>query len=166
MVDDRYSTTPELDLVHDEDERARLEAENGVRQFNTALQFIRSHIKDAERPFRPRQSLLLQLHQEALAGIHRLAGTYRNTRVRIAGSSHTPPDSYLVPDEIQSMCDYVNEHWLQASAISLSAYCCPARRLFRNRFPWTSALTMPLWRPAMRRGKPSRFRICRLWNIC
>jgi hypothetical protein len=50
------------------------------------MEIVRSFVKDPERPFKLRPSLLLPLHSAALDGIHPLAGTYRNGPVKIGGS--------------------------------------------------------------------------------
>jgi Fic family protein len=65
---------------------------------------------------------VLQLHKSALDGIHPLAGTWRNTPVKIGGSGHTPPEAAFVSEEIESMCAYVNERWATSNALHLSAY--------------------------------------------
>jgi len=54
---DRHSIAEAAALLTDADEIARREAENGIRQFNLALEIIRSHVKDPERPFRLRSRL-------------------------------------------------------------------------------------------------------------
>ena len=50
-----------------------------------------------------RQSLLMQLHQEALAGIHIFAGTFRNGPAEIHGSNHEPPPAFMVGEEVAHM---------------------------------------------------------------
>jgi Fic family protein len=119
---DRHSIAETPAVLSDPDEIARREAENGVRQFNLAIEIIRTHVKDSERPFRLRSSTVLRLHKAALDGLHPLAGTWRNTPVRIGGSGHQPPDEAFVSEEIERMCEYVNEHWTDSSALHLSAY--------------------------------------------
>jgi Fic family protein len=119
---DRHSHAEDAQLLNDPDEIARREAENGLRQFSVALESIRTHVKDPERPFKLRASLIVQLHKEALNGLHRLAGTYRNTSVTIQGSRHHPPEATFVVDEVQVMCDYVNENWAGRTAAHLAAY--------------------------------------------
>lgn len=121
MVADRHSEAEDAALLSDPDEIARREAENGLRQFTLALDIIRAHVKDAERPFKLRAGPILQLHQAALEGLHRLAGTYRNTPVKIHGSLHQPPEPAFVADEVQTMCEYVNGNWSK-SAVHLAAY--------------------------------------------
>jgi Fic family protein len=118
---DRHSEAEDATLLSDPDEIARREAENGLRQFTLAIDIVRSHVKDAERPFKLRASPILQLHQSALDGLHRLAGTFRNTPVKIHGSLHQPPEPAFVADEVQVLCDYVNENW-NKSAVHLAAY--------------------------------------------
>ncbi|AMN44282.1 Fic family protein [Rhodoplanes sp. Z2-YC6860] len=122
MSGDRHSVAETAALLTDPDEIARREAENGIRQFNLTLDIIRTHVKDAERPFRLRSSTILQLHKAALDGLHPLAGTWRNTPVTIGGSGHKPPEAAFVSEEIEAMCAYVNEHWSTSNALHLAAY--------------------------------------------
>lgn len=122
MAGDRQSVAESAALLTDPDEIARREAENGLRQFSLALEIIRDHVKDAERPFRLRSSIILRLHKAALDGLHLLAGTWRNTPVTIEGSSHQPPQEAFVSEEVEHLCDYVNDHWADKSAVHLCAY--------------------------------------------
>jgi Fic family protein len=119
---DRHSVAETPAVLTDPDEIARREAENGLRQFNLALEIIRDHAKDPERPFRLRSSLVLRLHQAALDGLHPLAGTWRNTTVKIGGSGHQPPEAAFVSEEVEALCAYVNEHWNDQNAVHLCAY--------------------------------------------
>jgi Fic family protein len=121
VVADRHSEAEDATLLSDLDEIARREAENGLRQFTLAIDIIRSYVKDAARPFTLRAGPILQLHHAALDGLHRLAGTFRNTPVKIHGSLHQPPEAAFVADEVQSLCEYVNENW-NLSAAHLAAY--------------------------------------------
>lgn len=121
MSGDRHSIAETPLVITDPDEIARREAENGIRQFNLAVEIIRSFVKDADRPFRLRSSIILQLHKAALEGLHLLAGTYRNTPVKIQGSGHSPPDAAFVSEEVELLCQYVNENWAR-SAIHLASY--------------------------------------------
>ena len=82
---------------------------------------VRSFVKDHERKFKLRSSTILQLHQAALDGLHALAGTWRNTTVKIGGSGHKPPEAAFVSEEIEHLCDYINENW-SLSAVHLAAY--------------------------------------------
>jgi Fic family protein len=118
---DRHSVAEQVDLISDPDEKARREAENGIHQFNLAIDIIREHVKDAERPFRLRPSIILRLHKTALDGIHPLAGTYRNTTVSIGGSGHKPVEAFMVAEEVDLLCGYVNDNWAK-SGLHLAAY--------------------------------------------
>ena len=69
-----------------------------------------------------RHGPILQLHKAALDGLHLSAGTFRNTAVKIGGSLHQPPEAAFVSDEVQLMCEYVNDHWATKSAVHLAAY--------------------------------------------
>jgi Fic family protein len=121
LAQDRHTVAETASLLKDPDEIARREAENGIRQFELALEIIRSSIKDHERPFKLRSSTILNLHRAALDGLHALAGTWRNTPVKIHGSIHQPPDAPFVSEEIEHLCDYVNDHW-SSNAVHLAAY--------------------------------------------
>jgi Fic family protein len=121
MSDDRHSKADAVELITDPDERARREAENGVRQFRTALEIIVGHVIQ-QKDFRLTQATILLLNQKALQGIHPLAGTYRNSHVSIGKSSHVPPPHIEVPDHVAEMCQYVNSRWHEESAIHLAAY--------------------------------------------
>jgi Fic/DOC family len=121
---ERHSRAEDALLLTDEDEIAHREAENGIRQYALAVKMIRSFVKDEERPFKLRAGLIMQLHKAALEGIHRLAGTYRNTPVEIYGSRHKPPEAAFVIDEVQALCEYVNDNWSTKTAVHLAAYVC------------------------------------------
>lgn len=122
MSGDRHSVAELPELIQDPDEKARQETENGLRQFNLAVNIIREHVQDPERPFRMRPRYVLQLNAEALKGIHPMAGTYRNGPVKIGASKHTPPDAFLVAEEVEALCDYVNCNWQERDGLHLSAY--------------------------------------------
>lgn len=122
MSGDRHSIAETALVITDPDEIARREAENGIRQFDLALEIIRTHVKDSERPFRLRSSIILKLHKAALDGLHPLAGTWRNTPVKIGGSGHQPPEEAFVSEEVEHLCDYVNDHWNNSSAIHLASF--------------------------------------------
>lgn len=121
MSGDRHSIADTPVVVTDPDGIARREAENGIRQFNLALDIIRTFVKDPERPFKLRSSMILNLHKAALDGLHPLAGTYRNTPVKIGGSGHIPPEAAFVAEEMEHLCEYVNSRW-EKSAVHLAAY--------------------------------------------
>jgi Fic family protein len=122
LAQGRHSIAETAPLLQDPDEIARREAENGILQFDLALDIIRSFIKDPERPFRLRSSMILNLHRAALDGLHALAGTWRNTPVKIHGSVHQPPEAPFVSEEIEHLCEYVNDNWSSCSAVQLAAY--------------------------------------------
>lgn len=76
-----------VELITDPEQKARREAENGVRQFKAAVEIIRAQVMRPDRRFRLTQAIILDLHQKALQGIHPLAGTYRNSPVMIGKAS-------------------------------------------------------------------------------
>jgi Fic family protein len=122
LAEDRHSHAEVALLLSDPVEIARREAENGLRQFSLAIEIIATHVKDKDRPFKLRHGPIMQLHKAALEGLHPLAGTFRNTPVKIQGSVHQPPEAAFVADEVQLMCEYVNDHWSTKSAVHLAAY--------------------------------------------
>ncbi|ABD88936.1 Fic family protein [Rhodopseudomonas palustris] len=118
--DRRDSRALEPELISDPQARAAAETRNGFRQYDAAIGVIHTALERGS--FRLRPSLILGLHREALAGISSYAGNYRPGGVAIEGSKHQPVGAHLVPELIEDMCDYVNEHWDFSSPIHLAAY--------------------------------------------
>lgn len=118
----RHSVPLSADLITDPQEKAERESLNALRQFDRGIDIIRMHVED-RRPFKLRPSLILGLHRVALDGLSAYAGNYRPAGIEIKGSVHKPVGAYLVPERIEDMCDYVNEHWKEATALHLAAYC-------------------------------------------
>lgn len=118
---DRHSKALEAELVTDPDEQARAEAANGVKQFDAVAELI-EHFSDPERKFKLRPSLLLHLQRIALDGLSAYAGNFRPAGIRIGGSKHEPVGAHMVPEEIEHMCDYINDNWEKSSPIHLAAY--------------------------------------------
>lgn len=117
----RHSEAAAAFLISDPEERARREAENGLRQFDSVVGLVQRYVAERWR-FALRVSTILWLHRDALLGVHPLAGNFRPSTVEIKGSSHIPPDAWQVPQLVEDMCDYVNDHWESATALHLSAY--------------------------------------------
>ena len=121
MTDDgrerRDSRALEPVLITDPQEKAAAEARNGFRQYDAAIAAI--HIALDRGSFKLRPSLILGLQREALAGISSYAGNYRPGGVAIEGSKHEPLGAHLVPELIEEMCDYVNEHWDKSTPLHL-----------------------------------------------
>jgi Fic family protein len=118
--EDRHSEALEVELITDPDQKAAREAENVLRQFNTAIEQIEYSLQP-DRPFKLRASAILALNRIALEGLNRYAGNYRPGDVEISGSKHQPPPAYRVPELIEDLCDYVNENWGR-SPIHLASY--------------------------------------------
>jgi Fic family protein len=118
---DRHSRALEAELVSDPEEKARVEALNGVKQFDAVAEMI-EHFSDPERKFKLRPSHLLHLQRIALEGLSSYAGNWRPAGIEIGGSRHKPPGAYIVPEEVEHLCDYVNENWESSSPVHLGAY--------------------------------------------
>jgi len=72
----RHSKALEAEIVSDPDEQARVEARNGVRQFDAVTDMI-EHFSHPERRFKLRPSHLLHLQRIALEGLSSYAGNFR-----------------------------------------------------------------------------------------
>lgn len=120
-AEDRKSEAAGPFLIADPDELAKREAENGLRQFDTVIGLVDRHIVEHWR-FKLRVSIILGLHRDALLGVHPLAGNFRPSTVEIRGSRHIPPDAWQVPQLVEELCDYVNDHWERATPVHLAAY--------------------------------------------
>ncbi|UVC08355.1 Fic family protein [Rhizobium sp. TH2] len=117
----RHSVASEATLITDEILRAEAEARNGLLQYDYACRAIIDAIEKGSS-WRLRPSLLLGLHREALQGISSYAGNYRPASVVIEGSRHKPVDAHRVPELIEDLCDYINEHWTRSTAIHLASF--------------------------------------------
>jgi Fic family protein len=118
--DRRDSRALEPELISDPQAKAAAEARNGFRQYDAAIGAIHDALDRGSFKLRP--SLILGLQREALAGISAYAGNYRPGGVAIEGSKHEPVGAHLVPELIEDMCDYVNDHWKESTPIHLAAY--------------------------------------------
>ncbi len=116
----RDSRALEPELIKDPIAKAEAEARNGLRQYDAGIKAVQTALE--RDSFKLRLSLVLALHREALAGISMFAGNFRPAGVEIKGSKHQPPGAHLVPEHIEAMCDYVNDHWEDATPIHLGAY--------------------------------------------
>lgn len=116
----RDSRALEPELITDPQEKAAAEARNGFRQYDAAVGTIQAALERGSFKLRP--SLILALQREALAGISSYAGNYRPGGVSIEGSQHEPVGAHLVPELVEDMCDYVNDHWYETTPIHLAAY--------------------------------------------
>jgi Fic family protein len=82
--------------------REHLEAINHTE----AIAYMRDLVKE-KKPVTER--LIQSLHAIVLRGIDREnAGIYRKVQVRIGGSSHTPPDAWLVPVQMEELIRWYN----------------------------------------------------------
>ena len=124
MPDDdqiRHSKALEAEIVSDPEEIAKIEARNGVHQFDAVTEMI-EHFSNPQRKFKLRPSHLLHLQRFALQGLSAYAGNYRPSEIKIGGSRHKPPGAHMVPEEVEHMCDYINDSWERSSPVHLAAY--------------------------------------------
>ena len=116
----RDSRALEPQLITDLQARAEAEARNVLRQYDAGISTIQTALERGSFKLRP--SLILALHREALAGISLFAGNFRPAGVEIQGSKHEPAGAHLVPELVEDLCDYVNEHWEHSTPLHLGAY--------------------------------------------
>ncbi len=117
----RHSRADEAEIISDPEALARQEAQNGLRQFQAVVEMVETFLQP-ERPFKFRPSQFLHLHRIALHGISAYAGNWRPANIEIGGSKHKPPNAFEVPEQIESLCDYVNDKWQEKSALHLASY--------------------------------------------
>ena len=119
--EERHSKALEIELISDPEQKARQEAENGLRQYDEVIERINYSLQP-ERPFKLRPSAILSLHRRALEGISSFAGVFRPGGIEIKGSKHSPPGAHLVPELVEQLCDYLNDNWTKFSPLHLAAY--------------------------------------------
>lgn len=121
MADERESKPEEKTpfVQPDEDTRARLEAENGLRQFDRLVEMIDAGLRSR---FRLRPSQLMELNRIAVEGLIEHPGSLRRGGIQISGSDHVPPDADTVAELVDELCDYINDSWDAATPIHLAAY--------------------------------------------
>ncbi|BDA82626.1 hypothetical protein Sa4125_01680 [Aureimonas sp. SA4125] len=118
---ERHSQALEPEIIRDPIKKAEAEARNGLLQYDYAVQAIHEALERGS--FKLRVSLILNLQREALQGISAYAGNFRPGAVEIRGSKHEPAGAHLVPELVEEMCDYVNDHWNDdRNALHLAAY--------------------------------------------
>jgi Fic family protein len=115
----RHSHALEPELITDPRLKAEAEATNGLRQYDFAVKSVYQALD--RQPFKLRPSLILSFNREALRGISAFAGLPRPANIEIRGSKHEPPGAHLVPELLENLCDYVNDH-REESAVHLAAY--------------------------------------------
>jgi Fic family protein len=107
-------------IVNDRAGREALEVKNHLKQYDLAMKLILDALKAGVFKLRP--SVVLALHRDAYAGLSNFAGAYRPGAVLIVGAKFNPPPPESIPELLEEMCDYVNEHWYHATPIHLAAY--------------------------------------------
>jgi len=115
----RHSQAESVQILQGEEERAQREAANALRQAEVVREKILEVVDG--RPFKFRPSLLLLLNREAINGLDAHAGNFRPGAVTIEKSNHQPPGAPQVPELVEELCDYVNDHFQERSAVHLCA---------------------------------------------
>ncbi len=105
-------------LFDDADQKAALEARNGLLQFDEVLRLI-DELKGGALRLKP--SIIQRLQRFAIQDIYTCAGNYRTAPVSIRGTEHQPPPASEVSELVEAMCEYVNENW-DKMPLHLAAY--------------------------------------------
>src|SRR5262245_53880328 len=106
----RHSKAADVELISDPIEKAKREAANALEQTAQLQALIASHVVDG-RLFKLRPSTIMTLQRTAIAGLSSYAGVYRPADIEIGESNHVPPKAHLVPELVEDMCEYINDHW-------------------------------------------------------
>lgn len=113
----RDSSPASHELFANQEEKANLEARNGLLQFDEVL----SLVDQSRNAFRLRPSTLQRLQRFAIQDIYTCAGNYRTGPVFIDGTTHQPPPASEVSEHVEELCEYINTNW-EKSALHLASY--------------------------------------------
>jgi Fic family protein len=121
--DDRASKPGEVPVapVLTEEEVARVEGRNGLRQFDRMIELIDAAVAPSAPKFRLRPSVVMDLNRIAVDGLMSAPGSYRQASITISGAKHQPPPAEEVARHMDDMCEYVQDNW-GATPVHLAAY--------------------------------------------
>lgn len=102
-------------------QKANQEAINTLLQYDRMIELIRSFLNSGER-FRLRPSVIQELNRISLEHVEHEAGRWRDMDMLIGDSAHVPPPVDKLAEYVDELCDYVNDHWNDRSALHLAAY--------------------------------------------
>jgi Fic family protein len=111
------STTPPYQLYTTREQKADLEARNGLLLFSA----IEKMVGPAKAGFSLNAELLCELHRLVIQDIYTCSGCFRKVNVGIMNTRHVPPPWQKVEGFVDEMCSYVNDNFGK-SAIHLAAY--------------------------------------------
>jgi hypothetical protein len=97
----RDSRPKSPELFADRQQKAELEARNGLLQFDAVVRLI-AEVERAGK-FKLRPSTIQELQRIAIQDIYNCAGNYRTGPVTIQGTDHQPPSApgtLTIPDQI------------------------------------------------------------------
>ena len=120
-TDIRRDSKPKSHVLYENyEQKAKLEARNGLLQFDEVIRII-SEVERGNN-FKLSPSTIRLFHKIAIKDIYSCAGNYRTTQVLINGTDHQPPLCDDVPTYIKEMCDLVNNMWNTSSPVHLASY--------------------------------------------
>lgn len=115
----RDSRPDSHELFKDKAEKARLEARNGLLQFDEVVRIAEESIESGSFKLRP--SMIQSFQRIAIKDIYTCSGNFRTGPVFIDGTSHCPPTPDKIAEHVEDMCEYVNDT-SGKSPMHLSAY--------------------------------------------
>lgn len=101
----RDSRPSSHELYGTQEQKAELEARNGLLQFDEVLRLI----DGSKKGFKLRPSTVQKLQRLAIKDIYTCAGNFRTGPVFIEGTTHQPPEAAEIAEQVEEMCEYVNE---------------------------------------------------------
>ncbi|MGA3027470.1 MAG: Fic family protein [Bryobacteraceae bacterium] len=113
----RNSRPASHELFGSLEEKALLEARNGLLQFDEVLRLV----DQSASGLRLRPSIVQRLQRLAIRDIYTCAGNYRTGPVNIQGTTHEPPPASEVAEHVEEMCEYINVN-RERSPLHLAAY--------------------------------------------
>jgi Fic family protein len=111
------STSPPYQLYTTREQKADLEARNGLLLFSETERMVEA----SKAGFSLTPQLLCDLHKLVIQDIYVCAGCFRKWNVGITNTTHVPPPWEEVGRYVDEMCAYVNDNFGK-SAIHLASY--------------------------------------------
>jgi Fic/DOC family len=94
-----------------------------LEQYNFILELVEQHTRPIPKRLVLTPNLIRKLHAMAYTGTSTgNGGKFRAISVAVSGSDHLPTAPADVAQEVALLCEYINTHWEQLSAIHLAAY--------------------------------------------
>jgi len=101
---------------------AEIEVANLVGLYDFVIAAASTALESPDKRLLFSPALIKVAHKIGLAGLRPDAGDYRKTAIIVMGSGHTSAPAEEVSPLVEQLCEYINNHWSEASAFHLAAY--------------------------------------------